>query len=116
MIREFDVNTDISAKSFGLFLDSARNQFFADGNKRTAQLIVNGFLITNGYSLFSINENIDLEYKENLVEFYESGDKEVMLDFLGKHQAQKDLNIKIELSEHKAINRENKNNCITINI
>lgn len=93
MMDEFNSNSDISSKSIGLFLDSARNQFFADGNKRTAQLIANGFLMTNGYSLFSIDETMDLEYKENLVEFYESGDKEVMVDFLGKCQAQKDLNI-----------------------
>jgi len=101
MINDFNNTSDISAKSFGLFLDSARNQFFADGNKRTSQLIANGYLITNGYSLFSIDESMDIEYKEKLIEYYESGNKEAMLDFLGKHQTQKDLDINSILSEYK---------------
>jgi Fic family protein len=91
MLERFKKESNIEKKAYLLFLDSARCQFFADGNKRTAQLIMNGFLIENGYSLFSINESLDLEYKEKLVRFYENGDYEEMFDFMGKCQAQTDL-------------------------
>jgi len=83
-------NFDVNLKAYDIFLDSARSQFFADGNKRTAQLMMNGYLMHEGYSLFSISPENDVEYKEKLVEYYESGDKEPMIDFLGKLSVQLD--------------------------
>ena len=44
----------IEEKSFGLFLDAARAQFFYDGNKRTGQLMMNGVLLSNGYAPMNI--------------------------------------------------------------
>ncbi|MDQ1340866.1 MAG: hypothetical protein QG567_2024 [Campylobacterota bacterium] len=84
-------NLAIEERVCNLFLESARSQFFADGNKRTAQLIMNGVLMQRGYSLFSISPEEDAEYKEKLVAFYESGDAEEIKEFMGKLAAQIDL-------------------------
>lgn len=90
MMESFKKTENIESKAFNIFLDAAKNQFFCDGNKRTSQLIMNGFLMNNGYSLFSISPENDVEYKEKLVQFYETGNKEEMLHFMGKQVAQLD--------------------------
>jgi hypothetical protein len=77
-------NFDVNLKAYDIFLGSARSQFFADGNKRTAQLIMNGYLMQEGYSLFSISPENDVEYKEKLIGYYENGNKEVILEFFWK--------------------------------
>lgn len=61
-------------KIIDLFLNLCKNQYFGDGNKRTAQLIMCGLLILNGYTPFSINFK-DIEYSEALVNFYDDENK-----------------------------------------
>lgn len=106
IIVNFEKEKDMQMKAYNLFLDSAKAQLFGDGNKRTAQLMMNGFLIENGFSLFSIDETLDTEYKEKLVRFYESGDKIEMIEFLGKCHAQKDLAFSDDFSEGKELTLE----------
>ena len=57
-----------------MFLNLCKNQYFGDGNKRTAQLIMCGLLILNGYAPFSINFK-DIEYSKDLVNFYDDENK-----------------------------------------
>lgn len=61
-------------KIIDLFLNLCKNQYFGDENKRTAQLIMCGLLILNGYAPFSINFK-DIEYSEALVNFYDDENK-----------------------------------------
>lgn len=61
-------------KIIDLFLNLCKNQYFGDGNKRTAQLIMCGLLILNGYTPFSINFK-DIEYSKDLVNFYDDENK-----------------------------------------
>lgn len=61
-------------KIIDLFLNLCKNQYFRDGNKRTAQLIMCGLLILNGYAPFSINFK-DIEYSKDLVNFYDDKNK-----------------------------------------
>ena len=61
-------------KIVDLFLDLCKNQYFGDGNKRTAQLMMCGLLISDGYVPFSINFK-DVEYSEALVNFYDDENK-----------------------------------------
>lgn len=68
--------------TFNLFLDTARNQYFADGNKRTGQLMMNGVLIASGYAPFTLSPIRDTEYRQKLLDFYESNDKTAMIDFI----------------------------------
>ena len=72
----------IEEKSFGLFLDAARAQFFYDGNKRTGQLMMNGVLLSNGYAPVSIFADSHSDYNLRMLDFYRSGDKSEMFDFL----------------------------------
>lgn len=61
-------------KIIDLFLNLCKNQYFGDRNKRTAQLIMCGLLILNGYAPFSINFK-DIEYSKDLVNFYDDENK-----------------------------------------
>lgn len=103
LLNNFNNFQDISHKSYSLFLDAARNQFFYDGNKRTAQLMMNGFLMSEGYSLVSIDPTLFEEYNPKLKRFYESGDKTEMIEFMGKCHAQKDLAFSDDFSEGKEL-------------
>ncbi|MFD1244831.1 Fic family protein [Paralysiella testudinis] len=69
-------------RAFDLFLDTARNQYFADGNKRTGQLMMNGELMSRGYAPITISPKNETRFHENLIGFYESGEKPQMIDFL----------------------------------
>lgn len=61
-------------KIVDLFLDLCKNQYFGDGNKRTAQLMMCGLLVSDGYAPFSINFK-DVEYSKALVNFYDDENK-----------------------------------------
>ena len=61
-------------KIVDLFLDLCKNQYFGDGNKRTAQLMMCGLLVSDGYAPFSINFRDD-EYSKALINFYDDENK-----------------------------------------
>ncbi|MGY0400155.1 MAG: Fic family protein [Ostreibacterium sp.] len=91
MLYHFNGKSNVEEKASDLFLDSARNQYFFDGNKRTAQIIMNGFLIINGHNPRSIQKDDLSSYNIKMAKFYQTNNKEEMYDFLGKSQAQLDL-------------------------
>lgn len=88
---EFEVREDIMKNIDELVKDPlelycyiTRNQIFADGNKRTALLIVNLLLyIQNKY--FSINEEYEEEYKLNLIEMYETNNRGRFKEYMKKY-------------------------------
>lgn len=82
MMKNFRDKDDIEIKASDLFLDSARNQYFFDGNKRTAQIMMNGFLMLNGHNPRSIQSDDLAEYNEKMAAFYQSNDKSAMYQFL----------------------------------
>ena len=73
-INKYHDNKREGIKIIDLFLNLCKNQYFGDGNKRTAQLIMCGLLILNGYAPFSINFK-DIEYSKDLVNFYDDENK-----------------------------------------
>jgi prophage maintenance system killer protein len=75
-------------KGYDLFLEASRNQFFGDGNKRTAQLLMNGHFLMNGYAPISFTPEYKEEFFTKMREYYETNEKEGMYSFLGKRQAQ----------------------------
>lgn len=107
-----DEESDVEKKAFDIFLMSARTQFFGDGNKRTAQLMMNGYLMSNGYSLFSIAPEYDAEFKKYLLDYYLSNDKSEILNFLGKLSAQIDTNF--NLSEPAKNNSDKINTLVSV--
>lgn len=57
---------------------------FYDGNKRTGQLMMNGYLMPNGYASVSIPAKNKHQYDSKMTKFYETGDEKAMLAFLMK--------------------------------
>lgn len=58
-------------KYIELALKLFKHQFFGDGNKRTAQLMMNGLLVKKGYAPFAINFYDENTSKE-LVDYYDN--------------------------------------------
>lgn len=71
-----------------LYMNMARNQFFGDGNKRTALTMMNGLLIKNGYAPITISRKENSEYRHILISYYERPDEhqEKFYEFLNKKQ------------------------------
>lgn len=59
-------------KAISCFLLNAKNQYFYDGNKRTARLMMNGILLDNGYALLNIKAKDKLEFNKAMIEYYDT--------------------------------------------
>lgn len=59
-----------------------KTQIFNDGNKRTAILFANHYLIAHGAGLMVVPENIVPEFKQLLIRYYEDIDVGAIKDFL----------------------------------
>lgn len=75
------INNPIN-RGITFFLLGARNQYFFDGNKRTSRLMMNGELLSNGYSLLNIKAKDKLEFNTTMLNFYNSNDIVKPLVFL----------------------------------
>lgn len=68
-----------------LMLYLMRSQLFWDGNKRTSMIVANKLLIENGCGIISIKEEYISEFDTLLTEYYNTGLKEKIVDFLYEH-------------------------------
>lgn len=59
-----------------------KTQIFNDGNKRTAIIFANHYLVAHGAGLMVVPESIVPEFKQLLVKYYEDIDTESIKDFL----------------------------------
>lgn len=75
-------NPDVYDAALNLFCYFVRGQFFLDGNKRTATLAANLYLIGRGAGIFSIPTEVKEEFYQNLIAYYESGDAKKLKEFL----------------------------------
>lgn len=73
----FSSDLDDSEKAIELICYLSKTQVFANGNKRTAVVFANLFLLTKGEGYISIPDNLDKQYKSLLVEYYESKNSNV---------------------------------------
>lgn len=64
------------------FLFAALQQFYFDGNKRTARYALNGHLMAHGIDAISIPATRRLEFNSAMVRFYLSRDGDEMFQFL----------------------------------
>lgn len=81
-IQEIEQIENIELKALKYFCYIARTQMFIDGNKRVAQLMANKVLIENNIGIFQIPIEKLEEFKGMLIEFYESGDDEEIINFM----------------------------------
>ncbi|WP_129664778.1 cell filamentation protein Fic [Phytoactinopolyspora endophytica] len=64
------------------FLFGALQQFYFDGNKRTARYMMNGHLMSHGIDAISIPAARAREFNARMVDFYRHKDASVMIAFL----------------------------------
>lgn len=65
-----------------IFLWGALNQFYWDGNKRTARIMANGILINSGVGVFNVNSTDILEFNTLMLDFYETKLADNIIKFL----------------------------------
>lgn len=67
-------NDDKTEAALDLYLYISKGQFFNDGNKRTASLACNMYLIQNGQGLFNVPPKKYREFLDELVKYYVEDD------------------------------------------
>jgi Fic family protein len=72
-------------KSLHLFLWTARRQLFHDGNKRTALMLANKYLLQKGRGMFFLDDKILVNFSKVLTAFYETNEYQPAIDFLYNH-------------------------------
>ena len=73
---------EVHHKAIAMFLWTARNQPFWDGNKRTGRLIMNGILLEHGHDILTVAAAKLLEFNEKMIRFYDTADGAQMLEFM----------------------------------
>lgn len=68
-------------RAIAAFLFMSRSQFFYDANKRTASLMMNGVLMSNGYLPISVLNKQSERFHSELKTFYETGNADGMFAF-----------------------------------
>lgn len=81
------VNTDKEAIDIAieLCLYCMKTQIFIDGNKRTAIIFANHFLISKGGGLLVVPDRSVPEFKKLLIDYHEDKDKETIKNFMKDH-------------------------------
>lgn len=69
-------------KAITYFLLNAKAQYFYDGNKRTARLMMNGILLSNGYPMLNIKAKNKLEFNKMMINYYDSDELLVGVEYL----------------------------------
>ena len=83
-----------------LCLRLAKSQYFGDGNKRTAQLMMNGLLVKNGYAPLILNFRDDT-IVDALIEYYDNNNIIDILKIMLKQQKETTLSYCMENEEIK---------------
>ena len=74
-------SNDTLENALELFCLCARGQYFLDGNKRTATLFTNMYMIKNGCGIFSIPVKLKNDFYKLLIKFYETNDPSALKIF-----------------------------------
>ncbi len=75
-------DNNVTSRSLNLMLYLIKSQIFWDGNKRTAILVANKILISNGCGIISVKEENINEFNILLTEYYNTGNKDKIISFL----------------------------------
>lgn len=73
---------DVVQVAIELALYVMKTQIFNDGNKRTAIIFANHYLISHAGGLMVVPQNLVPEYKKLLVKYYEGTDEETIKSFM----------------------------------
>lgn len=86
----------VTEKALNLFMYLCKQQLFWDGNKRTAIIVANKYLIENGKGIFQISEKNIEEFNTLLSEYYSTDEKDELKNFL-YHNCIKGLTIELKM-------------------
>ena len=78
-------SASVTDKAIETMLFIMRSQMFYDGNKRTAQLAANKIMIEGGAGVISIPVDCQVEFVHELIDYYESGDRSSITEFVYKN-------------------------------
>lgn len=81
-INELRIIENPIDRAIEIMLYSMRYQPFWDGNKRTAMLAANQILISEGCGVLTIAESQQITFKEKVVDYYITNNKEELKQFL----------------------------------
>ncbi len=73
---------DPRERAMAYFLFGALQQFYFNGNKRTARFMMNGVLMSNGYDAISVPEALAQEFNSEMIQFCTGRDATRMMSFL----------------------------------
>lgn len=84
------VTADVTAteKALEAFTWGTRGQFFWDGNKRTSMTLANKILVPAGAGILTITDKHMERFNTLLLDYYNTGEKEVLKDFLYENAIQ----------------------------
>ena len=71
-------------KAVSMMLFLMRTQAYYDGNKRTAMIVANQIMIQNGAGIISVPIENQIEFRELLIDFYETNDMEKIKNFISR--------------------------------
>ena len=70
-------NNDDITKTIDILLYVMKKQLFLDGNKRTAVIFANHYLISHGKGLIVIPAELVSDYKKLLIDYYEDKNNDI---------------------------------------
>jgi Fic family protein len=80
-------------QAIAYFLFAALQQFYFDGNKRTARYMMNGHLMSHGFDAISVPAARRQEFNASMVEFFATKDGTGMFRFLASCRAEADRGV-----------------------
>ncbi len=83
LILYLDTVEDPRQRALIYFASAVRRQFYFDGNKRTARLMMTGELMTSGFDVISVPVARKLEFNQALDVLFSDDDATDLLRFLG---------------------------------
>ena len=81
-------NATATEKALEAFAWGTRGQFFWEGNKRTSMTLANKILVTAGAGILTITDKHMEQYNTLLLDYYDTGEKEALKDFLYENAIQ----------------------------
>lgn len=68
--------------AISLFANMARIQFFFDGNKRTARMMMSGLLLAHGLPMINVSAKKRLEFNRTMIAYYDNAELPPVIDFM----------------------------------
>ena len=82
LLTHLETEPDPRMRALAYFASATRSQFYFDGNKRTARLMMTGHLMANGFDAVSVPAARRLEFNQALDTLFATDDATTLMSFL----------------------------------